>query len=82
MNETFADFGFEIEVIEGEQPTLAAIIAKYGDPDRSDEVEVVLGYGGNERPATLVFYYYGDVGFGVLPDDSEQLVVRVKRREG
>ena len=25
MNETFADFGFEIEVIEGEQPTLAAI---------------------------------------------------------
>ena len=35
-----------------------------------------------ERPATLVFYYYGDVGFGVLPDDSEQLVVRVKRREG
>ena len=67
MNETFADFGFEIEVIEGEQPTLAAIIAKYGDPDRSDEVEVVLGYGGNERPATLVFYYYGDVGLGSCP---------------
>ena len=82
MNETFADFGFEIEVIEGEQPALAAIVAKYGDPDRSDEVEVVLGYGASERPATLVFYYYGDVGFGVVPDDSEQLVVRVKRREG
>ena len=56
MNETFADFGFEIEVIEGEQPTLEAIIAKYGDPERSDEVEVVLWYGGNERPATVVFY--------------------------
>lgn len=82
MNETFADFGFEIEVIQGEQPTLAAIIAKYGDPDGSDEVEVVLGYGQHERPATLVFYYYGEVGFGTLPDDVEQLVVRVKRREG
>jgi hypothetical protein len=82
MNDTFSDYGFEIEVVEGEQPALSAITAKYGDPDRSDDVEVVLGYGANERPATLVFFYYGDVGFGVLPDDSQQLVVRVKRREG
>ena len=82
MNDTFADYGFEIEVAEGEQPVLSAITAKYGDPDRSDEVDVVLGFGANERPVTLVFFYYGDVGFGVRPDDSQQLVVRVKRREG
>ena len=82
MNDTFAEFGFEIEVAEGEQPALGAITAKYGDADRSDVVEVVLGYGANERPTKLVFFYYGDVGFGVLPDDSQQLVVRVKRREG
>ena len=82
MNDTFAELGFEIEVLHGEQPTLGVIITKYGDPDRSDDVEVVLGYGANERAATLTFHYYGDVGFGVLPGDSEQLVVRVKRREG
>jgi hypothetical protein len=82
MNDTFADYGFEIEVIKGEQRALSAITAKYGDPDRSDDVDVVLGLGANERPATLVFFYYGAVGFGVLPDDSQQLVVRVKRREG
>ena len=82
MNDLFADLGFEIEVINGEQPTLGTITTKYGDPDRSDDVEVVLGYGATERPATLTFYYYDDIGFGVLPDDSEQFVVRVKRREG
>ena len=82
MNDLFAEFGFEIEVIEGEQPTLGAITAKYGASDRLDDVDVVLGYGASERPATLTFYYYNDVGFGVLPDDAEQLVLMVKRREG
>ena len=82
MNDLFGEIGFEIEVIDGKQPTLGAISTKYGPPDRSDDVEVVLGYGATERPATLTFHYYNDVGFGVLPDDSEQFVVRVKRREG
>ncbi len=55
---------------------------KYGEPDRAEDVDVVLGYGASERDATLTFHFYGDVGFGVLPDDPERFVVRVKRREG
>jgi len=81
MNETFGEFGFELEVLEGEQPPLDAITATYGEPRGSDEVEVILGVGDREVRATLRFYYYGDVGFGVLPSDADQRVVRVKRRE-
>ena len=82
MNETFADFGFELDVIEGERPSLAAIIDKYGDADREDEVEVIIGFGPGETRETLTFHYFRDVGFGVRPADPEQLVLVVKRREG
>ena len=82
MNETFAEFGFELDVIEGERPSLAAITDKYGEPDREDEVEVIIGFGANERRETLTFHYFRDVGFGVRPADPEQLVLVVKRREG
>ena len=81
MNATFAEFGFEIDVFEEPRPSLATIAMKYGEPDRSDEVAVVLGTGAEERRVTLTFYYYEDVGFGVLPDDPDQRVLRVKRRE-
>ncbi len=82
MNETFAEFGFELDVIEGERPSLAAITDKYGEPDREDEVEVIIGFGDRERRETLTFYYFRDVGFGVRPADPEQRVLVVKRREG
>ena len=82
MDETFAEFGFELGVIEGEQPSLATITDKYGEPDREDEVEVIIGFGDRKRRETLTFYYFRDVGFGVRPADPEQLVLVVKRREG
>jgi hypothetical protein len=82
MNETFAEFGFELEVIEGERPSLAAITDKYGEPDRKDEVEVITGFGNSEARETLTFYYFRDIGFGVRPADPEQFVLVVKRREG
>lgn len=82
MNETFAEYGFELEVIEGERPSLAAITAKYGEPDREDDVEVIIGFGAREERETLTFYYFRDIGFGVRPADPEQLVLFVKRREG
>ena len=82
MNETFSDFGFELEVIEGERPSLAAITTKYGEPDRRDDVEVIVGFGAREKRETLTFYYFRDVGFGVRPADPDLLVLFVKRREG
>ena len=82
MNETFSDFGFELEVIEGERPSLAAITTKYGEPDRRDDVEVIVGFGAREKRETLTFYYFRDVGFGVWPADPDLLVLFVKRREG
>ena len=42
---------------------------------------MTLGFGEREARATLRFYYYGDVGFGVLPDDPDEVILRVKRRE-
>lgn len=82
MNETFAEFGFELGVIEGERPSLATITDKYGEPDREDEVEVIIGFGDTERRETLTFYFFRNVGFGVRSTDPEQLVLVVKRREG
>ena len=82
MNETFTEFGFELGVIEGKRPSLATITDKYGEPDREDEVEVIIGFGDRQRRETLTFYYFRDVGFGVRPADREQLVLVVKRREG
>ena len=82
MNETFAEFGFELDVIEGERPSLATITGKYGEPDREDEVEVIIGFGDRERRETLTFYYFRNVGFGVRPTDPERRVLVVKRREG
>ena len=81
MNETFGDFGFEVETREGERVGFPAITAKYGEPEDSEDVEVVLGFGNTETRATLRFFYYGDIGFGVRPDDPDKLVIRVKRRE-
>ena len=80
MNDTFGDFGFELELIEGERPALAMITEKYGETEDEDEVELSLGVGDRERRMTLRFYYYRDIGFGVLPSDPAQLVMVVKRR--
>lgn len=81
MNQIFADFGFELEVI-GERPPLSAIIDKYGEPARNEDVDVVLGSRDGEARVTLTFYYFRDIGFGVRPDDADRLVMMVKRREG
>jgi len=80
MNETFAEFGFELEVIESERPSLAVITETYGEPDDDEEVAVIVGFGDREVKETLTFYYFRDVGFGVRPADPEQLVLVVKRR--
>lgn len=80
MNETFAEFGFELEVFERERKSLSAITETYGEPDDAEEVDVVVGFGDREVKETLTFYYYRDVGFGVRPADPEQLVLVVKRR--
>jgi hypothetical protein len=80
MNETFAEFGFELEVFERERKSLSAITETYGEPDDDEEVDVVVGFGDREVKETLTFYYYRDVGFGVRPADPEQLVLVVKRR--
>ena len=79
MNQTFAELGFELEVFQ-QPPSLADITSKYGDPDRSEDVDVMLGLGADQRRAVLSFAYYGDIGFGVRPDDPDQAVVRIKRR--
>ena len=82
MNETFGDFGFEVETLEAERVGFDDITAKYGEPEESENIEVVLGFGNTETRATLRFFYYGDIGFGVKSDDPQKLVIRVKRREG
>ena len=81
MNRTFGEFGFELEVLNGEQPRLSDVVAKYGPAPETDEIEVMLFVGDRETRATLRFYYYGDVGFGVRPDDADGLIVRAKRKE-
>ena len=80
MNETFAEFGFELEVIESERKPLAVITETYGEPDDDEEVDVIVGFGDGEVKETLTFYYFRDVGFGVRSADPEQLVLVVKRR--
>ena len=80
MNERFGDLGFELEVFQ-DPPSLSEITSKYGEPKRSEEVDVTLGLGADQRRAVLVFAYFGDIGFGVLPDDRDQVVLRIKRRE-
>ena len=82
MNETFAEFGFELEVFEGERPSLTVITETYGEPDDDEEIAVIVGFGNREVKETLTFYYFRDVGFGVRPADPEQLVLVVKRRPG
>lgn len=82
MNGTFGDFGFELEVREAERFGFARIATKYGDPDDTEDVEVTIDVAGRDTRATLRFFYFRDVGFGVRPDDPDQLVVRVKRKEG
>ena len=79
MNQTFGDVGFELQVFE-RPPTLRAITARYGDPDREETIEVVQEGAGNDRRTELTVFYYGDIGFAVLPDDPEQVVLRIKRR--
>ena len=80
MNQTFGEFGCERQVFQN-PPSLHEIVKKYGEPDRSEEIDVVVGVGTDEQRATLIFSYYGDIGFGVRPDDSNQMVIRIKRRE-
>ena len=80
MNETFAEFGFELEVIESERKSLTVITETYGEPDDDEEVDVIVALGGREARDRLTFYYFGEIGFGVRPADPEQLVLVVKRR--
>ena len=82
MIERFAEFGFELDVLEGERPSLAAITDAYGTPDAEEEVDVIIGFRDREATETLTFYYFRMIGFGVRPSDPEQLVLVVKRREG
>lgn len=79
MNETFGNVGFELQVFE-RAPTLRAITARYGDPDREETIEVMRAGAGDDRRTALTVFYYGDIGFAVLPDDPEQVVLRIKRR--
>lgn len=81
MNATFGDFGFELEIRDGEQPRMSEVRARYGPADETDDVEVILFLDDREVRATLRFHYYGEVGFGVRPDDPDGPIVRVKRRE-
>ena len=71
---------FRVEVIGGERPALSTLRAKHGDPQDEDDVELTLGFDDAARRVTLRFYYYGDIGFGVLPSDPEQLIAVVTRR--
>lgn len=80
MTERFAEFGFELDVLENEQPSLVAITDAYGQPDAEEEVDVIIGFRDREETETLVFYYFHQIGFGVRPSDPEQLVIVVKRR--
>ncbi len=82
MTKRFAEFGFELDVLEGERPSLAAIIVAYGEPDAEEEVDVITGFSDREVRETLTFYYFDEIGFGVRPSDPEQLVLVVKRRQG
>jgi len=81
MDRLFREFGFELDVFDGMRPTLPAVIATYGEPERTEDLEVTLAADDGERQVTLTFHYYDDVGFGVRPDDAEQVILRVKRRE-
>lgn len=80
LNERFAELGFELEVFQ-RPPALNEIIAKYGNPERTEELKIPLGVGTDELPVSVVFSYYGEIGFGVRTGDLEQIVVRIKRRE-
>ena len=82
MSQRFAEFGFELDVLEGERPSLAAIIVAYGQPDTEEEVDVIIGFSDREERETLTFHYFREIGFGVRPSDPEQLVLVVKRRQG
>ena len=80
MNERFGELGFELEVFQM-PPTLSEITSKYGNPERTEELKIPLGFGADEPAVSVVFSYYGEFGFGVRAGDSEQTVIRIKRRE-
>ena len=80
MNERFAGFGFEIEVFQM-PPSLGEITSKYGDHERIEQLKIPLGFWPNERVVSVVFSYYGAIGFGVRVGDPEQTVIRIKRRD-